>query len=340
VLYADGHVGPCEDVKTGDVLVGAQGRKSVVSSVQKTNAEGGADSLLPELVHRIHTSHGVYDVTGQHRITAEWCSEPAFRAGPAPASAAAESQADQWCYEAAWWTYDGRSLPVHHERRRFCPPPASSSSSAAHSADAVSVRQEEGKSDCDGLEIPPSDSCRTRDELLMLARSLMDRESLPKGGRILHAGDLVDLEVNALSRVWDSSAWNMEHEPVCRPALLSSQAESVASLDKSLPRFIGRPVPLAVTPIVNIAIAADREEDRRYTVLSSTGVPHLTHNSAKYLDCIHDFEVQCWKLGIPIQTRHREVAPGQYEVRDTHMIQRRADTETTDSQCDLVHSIC
>jgi len=36
--------------------------------------------------------------------------------------------------------------------------------------------------------------------------------------------------------------------------------------------------------------------------------------TAKYLDCIHDFEVQCWKLGIPIQTRHREVAPGQYEI--------------------------
>ena len=32
------------------------------------------------------------------------------------------------------------------------------------------------------------------------------------------------------------------------------------------------------------------------------------------LDCIHDFEVECWKLGIPLQTRHREVAPGQYEV--------------------------
>lgn len=36
--------------------------------------------------------------------------------------------------------------------------------------------------------------------------------------------------------------------------------------------------------------------------------------STRFLDCIHDFEMQCWKLGIPIQTRHREVAPGQYEV--------------------------
>ena len=36
--------------------------------------------------------------------------------------------------------------------------------------------------------------------------------------------------------------------------------------------------------------------------------------TTRYLDCVHDFEVQCWKLGIPIQTRHREVAPGQYEV--------------------------
>jgi glutamine synthetase len=34
----------------------------------------------------------------------------------------------------------------------------------------------------------------------------------------------------------------------------------------------------------------------------------------RYLDCIHEFEINCWKLGIPIQTRHREVAPGQYEI--------------------------
>jgi glutamine synthetase len=35
--------------------------------------------------------------------------------------------------------------------------------------------------------------------------------------------------------------------------------------------------------------------------------------SQRMLDFLHDVEVQCWKLGIPIQTRHREVAPGQYE---------------------------
>jgi glutamine synthetase len=36
--------------------------------------------------------------------------------------------------------------------------------------------------------------------------------------------------------------------------------------------------------------------------------------TSRYLDCIHEFELNCWKLGIPIQTRHREVAPGQYEI--------------------------
>ncbi len=36
--------------------------------------------------------------------------------------------------------------------------------------------------------------------------------------------------------------------------------------------------------------------------------------SARFLDCIHDFELHMWKLGVPIMTRHREVAPGQYEV--------------------------
>ena len=34
----------------------------------------------------------------------------------------------------------------------------------------------------------------------------------------------------------------------------------------------------------------------------------------RFLDCIHEFERECWKLGIPVQTRHKEVAPGQYEI--------------------------
>jgi glutamine synthetase len=36
--------------------------------------------------------------------------------------------------------------------------------------------------------------------------------------------------------------------------------------------------------------------------------------SVRALNLIHDFEIAMWKLGIPIQTRHREVAPGQYEI--------------------------
>lgn len=31
-------------------------------------------------------------------------------------------------------------------------------------------------------------------------------------------------------------------------------------------------------------------------------------------DFMHEFEIECWKLGIPIRTRHNEVAPAQYEV--------------------------
>jgi len=41
---------------------------------------------------------------------------------------------------------------------------------------------------------------------------------------------------------------------------------------------------------------------------------YFGHISNRFLDMIHDFEVECWKLGIPVQTRHREVAPGQYEI--------------------------
>lgn len=36
--------------------------------------------------------------------------------------------------------------------------------------------------------------------------------------------------------------------------------------------------------------------------------------SPRFLEAIHDAEVEMWKLGIPQSTRHREVAPGQYEI--------------------------
>ena len=36
--------------------------------------------------------------------------------------------------------------------------------------------------------------------------------------------------------------------------------------------------------------------------------------SDRFLQCLNDAEVAMWKLGIPQTTRHREVAPGQYEM--------------------------
>lgn len=36
--------------------------------------------------------------------------------------------------------------------------------------------------------------------------------------------------------------------------------------------------------------------------------------SYKALNCMNDVEKEAWKLGIPVVTRHREVAPGQYEL--------------------------
>jgi glutamine synthetase len=36
--------------------------------------------------------------------------------------------------------------------------------------------------------------------------------------------------------------------------------------------------------------------------------------SQRVLKCLEEFEQECWKIGVLIQTRHREVAPGQYEV--------------------------
>jgi glutamine synthetase len=34
----------------------------------------------------------------------------------------------------------------------------------------------------------------------------------------------------------------------------------------------------------------------------------------KAVDCIHDIEKEAWKIGIPIKTRHQEVAPNQFEM--------------------------
>ncbi len=34
----------------------------------------------------------------------------------------------------------------------------------------------------------------------------------------------------------------------------------------------------------------------------------------RIIDYMRDFEIECWKLGIPIRTRHNEVAPSQFEV--------------------------
>lgn len=41
---------------------------------------------------------------------------------------------------------------------------------------------------------------------------------------------------------------------------------------------------------------------------------YFAEMSTKSLNFIHDVEIDLWKLGIPSITRHREVAPGQYEL--------------------------
>ena len=41
---------------------------------------------------------------------------------------------------------------------------------------------------------------------------------------------------------------------------------------------------------------------------------YFAEMSIKSLNFLHDVEIEMWKLGIPSTTRHREVAPGQYEL--------------------------
>ena len=40
----------------------------------------------------------------------------------------------------------------------------------------------------------------------------------------------------------------------------------------------------------------------------------------KALACLREIQHECFKLGIPMQTRHREVAPNQYEIAPFHGI--------------------
>ncbi|MDZ7646471.1 MAG: hypothetical protein U5K54_04440 [Cytophagales bacterium] len=35
---------------------------------------------------------------------------------------------------------------------------------------------------------------------------------------------------------------------------------------------------------------------------------------SRVYDFMRDFEIESWKLGIPVRTRHNEVAPSQFEV--------------------------
>src|SRR5690606_14087787 len=35
---------------------------------------------------------------------------------------------------------------------------------------------------------------------------------------------------------------------------------------------------------------------------------------SRVYDYMKDFEIECWKLGIPVRARHNEVAPSQFEV--------------------------
>ena len=38
------------------------------------------------------------------------------------------------------------------------------------------------------------------------------------------------------------------------------------------------------------------------------------NTAAPVLACMQDVQEQCFKLGIPLKTRHREVAPNQFEL--------------------------
>ena len=120
-------------------------------------------------------------------------------------------------------------------------------------------------------------------------------ETLDTKGPLLKALKAVDVAATRVAQLFDK---DIQH---CTASLGSEQEYFV--VDKGL--FMARPdLVMAGRTVFGHAPARGQQMEDHYF----GSIP------SRVYDFMKDFEIECWKLGIPLRTRHNEVAPSQFEV--------------------------
>ena len=120
-------------------------------------------------------------------------------------------------------------------------------------------------------------------------------ETLDTKAPLLKALKAVDLSATRVAQLFDK---DIQH---CTASLGSEQEYFV--VDQGL--FMARPdlVMSGRTVFGHAPARGQQMEDHYFGSIPS-----------RVYDFMKDFEIECWKLGIPVRTRHNEVAPSQFEV--------------------------
>ncbi len=120
-------------------------------------------------------------------------------------------------------------------------------------------------------------------------------ETLDTKAPLLKALKAVDVSATRVAQLFDK---DIQH---CTASLGSEQEYFV--VDEGL--FMARPdlVMSGRTVFGHAPARGQQMEDHYFGSIPS-----------RVYDFMKDFEIECWKLGIPVRTRHNEVAPSQFEV--------------------------
>lgn len=120
-------------------------------------------------------------------------------------------------------------------------------------------------------------------------------ETLDTKGPLLKALKAVDVAATRVCQLFDKDIQHVK-------ALLGPEQEYFV-VDEAL--FNARPdLVMAGRTVFGHAPARGQQMEDHYFA----SIP------SRVYDFMKDFEIECWKLGIPVRTRHNEVAPSQFEV--------------------------
>lgn len=220
VCYADGRIGPAEEVKEGDRLLGVDSRPVTVAAVQYPKAQ----------LYRIFTSDGSYDVTASHLLTLMWCRSPNIAIAPVSSldRAAAVDPTHTHDIRVTYVTFDGRDI-THHTKSYPCAQPID----GVHDADDSSETEvmDLGRIDIPeffrGRGVKPEQRVEqileaketshtvqngSRTDLLEFGRARLAeiRASLASQDQpelMLLRGDLFDMTVTSFMKAWDNASF-------------------------------------------------------------------------------------------------------------------------------------